>query len=201
MPPSSRPRFLRPKDYKPPRSSATPDDLDDPEKKEKATSLPEPATASKKEKKRKTKEEKKLTGNNEGGKVRGEDGKVYDQSMIWALQETFRWDFWLCTFAYVLSWLLLVPLLTDLLPPQPPSSLFSLPCFRPPPLWSPRNFSTTSLSPTFIQRRPKLKEPLYLSPNRLGMVSGFPSLFSSCKRLPVCFVSDCCVSSFLSHTD
>jgi hypothetical protein len=39
---------------------------------------------------------KKFSGNEEGGKVIGKDNKAYDQSLIFALSNTFFIPFWIC---------------------------------------------------------------------------------------------------------
>lgn len=119
MPPSRRPRHLRPSDWTapPPRADDTvlneKSGADKEARSEDTPSpLPSPAT-SKKDKKAKAKEDKSLTGNAEGGKVR-EDGNVYDQSLVWALQKTFFWPFWLSAVFLIVSSLLttLAPLVT-----------------------------------------------------------------------------------------
>ncbi|KAG8979667.1 hypothetical protein FRB94_011257 [Tulasnella sp. JGI-2019a] len=120
VPPSRRPRYLRPANYVEPlpeptnptekEHSKTLDDDDDDVKRlshigssgnsshEEGT-LPIPATAASKpektaaEKKAEEKYKKKYPGNAEGGKVLV-DGKVYDQSLVWALSNTFFWQFW-----------------------------------------------------------------------------------------------------------
>ncbi|CED82131.1 multidrug resistance-associated abc transporter [Phaffia rhodozyma] len=111
VPIESRPRFLRPKGYKAPQKQSPITTLVESDNKEKnadkpstPATLPSPATAS--TNKKTSKKEKKLTGNKEGGKVKGLDGKVYDQSMIRALLKTFSWDFWLSAVFFIISALL-----------------------------------------------------------------------------------------------
>lgn len=104
MPIERRPRHRRPEGWKPDQSAAAAEDEKAGNKEEvqrasgtSSPTLPVPATATgKKVDKAAAKEAKEFDGNEEGGKVRGADGKAYDQSLIWALQKTFFWPFWLC---------------------------------------------------------------------------------------------------------
>ena len=107
MPIERRPRHLRPGGWTPGQSNTSSEDekaagKDEAQRASGSSSptLPVPATqAGKKADKKAAKEAKEFDGNEEGGKVRGADGKPYDQSLIWALQKTFFWPFWLCACA------------------------------------------------------------------------------------------------------
>ncbi|KAL8287275.1 hypothetical protein RQP46_003727 [Phenoliferia psychrophenolica] len=49
---------------------------------------------------------KKYSGNDEGGKVLGEDGVAYNQNLVWALSKTFAWPFYSSAVFFILSSLL-----------------------------------------------------------------------------------------------
>ena len=106
VPPNRRPRFLQPESYraeqderraKARRRAESPDDLLN----EKTGDLPQPVTTTdgatadtKRTPEEDKKFKKKYPGDDKGGKVLGEDGKAYDQSLLLAMSKTFFWPFW-----------------------------------------------------------------------------------------------------------
>lgn len=107
VPPSRRPRFLRPvsdaeeKGKAADRNPATEKEDIDTRSSSQDGTLPVPVTSAStpektaEEKKAEAKLKKKYPGGPDGGTVLV-DGKVYDQSLVIALSNTFFWQFWSC---------------------------------------------------------------------------------------------------------
>jgi len=212
VPIERRPRHLRPEGWKLTESTSAGDDekadgaagKDEAQRASGASSptLPVPASTGKKVDKKVAKEAKEFDGNEEGGKVRGADGKPYDQSLIWALQKTFFWPFWLCASSRrrVASYLSLTILANR--PLQPPASSSSRHYLRRSRRLSPSSCSSTSPSRTPGPRRRMSSVRAALSIGRLPSVGASVSPFasSSCRRRPVssrtstCSAVSCSVS-------
>ncbi|KAL8287248.1 hypothetical protein RQP46_003700 [Phenoliferia psychrophenolica] len=105
VPPSRRPRHLRPVVANVNPDLSTSPSKDKEETASESATLPHPVTQTKSRQKREKVKaldaglseearKKKFPGNHEGGKVLGEDGIAYDQNLAWALSKTFFWPFW-----------------------------------------------------------------------------------------------------------